>query len=56
MAGKNVILTKNARIKGELRKAGEKVQVDAVTFADLEAAEAIEAGEAKAEQQDDGKQ
>lgn len=56
MAGKNVILSKNARIKGKLRTAGEKVQVDAETFAELEALDAIEAGEAKVDDDNKDKQ
>ena len=41
MAGKTVELIRTARIKNERRKAGEKVQVDAKTPADLKAAGAV---------------
>lgn len=43
MAGKSVILTRAVRIKNKRRKAGDKVQVDADTLAELEALNAIEA-------------
>lgn len=42
MAGKNIVLAKDAYIKGKLRAAGESVQVDAETLAELEAFEAVE--------------
>ncbi len=55
MAGKTVTLTRNTRIKNKLRKAGDKVQVDAELLAELEAAGAIKVAAAEDGEKDSKK-
>lgn len=56
MAGKNVTLKRTVRIDNKRRNPGEKLQVSAELYAELEAADAIELeAKADAKEQDDNK-